>query len=329
MKLGSLKAGGRDGTLVVVSADLGRAAPVPEIAPTLQAALEDWANLAPELASVYRLINEGHYAQARPIDREELAAPLPRAYQFLDGSAYLNHVELVRKARKAEMPPSLYEDPLMYQAVSDGFLAPSDDIALASEAFGIDFEAEVVAVLDDVPMGVSREAARSHIKLVMLVNDVSLRGLIPAELAKGFGFITGKPRSAFSPAAVTPDTLGAAWDGGKVSLPLRVTLNGAPFGAPNAGVDMNFDFPALIAHAAQTRPLAAGTIVGSGTVSNRDSSKGFCCIAEIRTIETIEEGAPKTPFMRFGDRVRIEMLDAAGVSIFGAIEQRVVRYDGP
>lgn len=329
MKLGSLKSGGRDGTLVVVSDDLSQAASAPDIAPSLQAALEDWATAAPRLSSVHRRINEGDFAGAAPLDVADLAAPLPRAYQFLDGSAYLNHVELVRKARNAEMPPSLYEDPLMYQAVSDGFLAPTDDIAIASEDFGIDFEAEVVAVLDDVPMGVSREAARGHIKLIMLVNDVSLRGLIPTELAKGFGFITGKPRSAFSPVAVTPDALGAAWDGGKVSLPLRVTMNDEHFGAPNAGVDMNFDFPALIAHAAQTRPLAAGTIIGSGTVSNRDSSKGFCCIAEIRTIETIEQGAPKTPFMSFGDRVRIEMLDEAGASIFGAIEQRVVEYKGP
>jgi fumarylacetoacetate (FAA) hydrolase len=329
MKLGSLKSGGRDGTLVVVSNDLSQAAPVPDIAPTLQAALEDWATLAPELSSVYRLINEGKFAAAAPLDLADLGAPMPRAYQFLDGSAYLNHVELVRKARNAEMPPSLYDDPLMYQAVSDGFLAPTDDILIASEDYGIDFEAEVVAVLDDVPMGVSREAARDHIKLIMLVNDVSLRGLIPTELAKGFGFIVGKPRSAFSPVAVTPDALGSSWDGGKVSLPLRVEMNGEPFGAPNAGVDMNFDFPALIAHAARTRPLAAGTIVGSGTVSNKDASKGFCCIAEIRTIETIEDGAPKTPFMRFGDRVRIEMQDEAGASIFGAIEQTVVKYKGP
>jgi len=329
MKLGSLKSGGRDGTLVVVSDDLSRAAPVPDIAPTLQAALEDWATLAPQLSSISRLINEDHHAAAVPLDIADLAAPMPRAHQFLDGSAYLNHVELVRKARNAEMPPSLYDDPLMYQAVSDGFLAPTDDIAVASEDYGIDFEAEVVAVLDDVPMGVGREAARDHIKLIMLVNDVSLRGLIPTELAKGFGFIVGKPRSAFSPVAVTPDVLGAAWDGGKVSLPLRVEMNGEQFGAPNAGVDMNFDFPALIAHAARTRPLAAGTIVGSGTVSNKDASKGFCCIAEIRTIETIEDGAPKTPFMSFGDRVRIEMLDEAGASIFGAIEQTVVEYKGP
>jgi len=329
MKLGSLNSGGHDGTLVVVSDDFGRAAEVPDIAPTLQAALENWATAAPELAAIHRLVCEGNYAKAVALDPSTLMAPLPRAYQFLDGSAYLNHVELVRKARKAEMPPSLYDDPLMYQAVSDGFLAPTEDIALASEDFGIDFEAEVVAVLDDVPMGVSRAAARDHIKLIMLVNDVSLRGLIPAELAKGFGFIVGKPRSAFSPVAVSPDALGAAWDGGKVSLPLRVTMNGEQFGAPNAGVDMNFDFPALIAHAARTRPLAAGTIIGSGTVSNRDSSKGFCCIAEIRTIETIEEGAPKTPFMKFGDSVRIEMLDDAGASIFGAIEQTVVEYDSP
>jgi len=329
MKLASLNAGGRDGRLVVVSDDLRQAIAVPEAAPTLQAALEDWAAVAPKLATAHRRLNDGQNADAVALDPVALASPLPRAYQFLDGSAYLNHVELVRKARKAEMPPSLYEDPLMYQAVSDGFLAPTEDIALASEDFGIDFEAEVVVVLDDVPMGVSAEAARDHIKLVMLVNDVSLRGLIPTELAKGFGFIVGKPRSAFSPVAVTPESLGAAWDGGKLSLPLRVELNGKPFGAPNAGVDMNFDFPTLIAHAAKTRSLAAGTVIGSGTVSNRDASKGFCCLAEIRTIETIEHGGPKTPFMKFGDHVRIEMLDEVGASIFGAIDQTVVEYKGP
>ena len=329
MKLGSLKSGGPDGTLVVVSRDLKRAVGVPDAAPTMQAAIENWDEVEPELRSIARLLDDGGHAQAFDLEAGDLASPFPRAYQFLDGSAYLNHVELVRKARGAEMPPSFYDDPLMYQAVSDGFLAPTDDIALASDDWGIDFEAEVVVVLDAVPMGVSSEDARQHIKLVMLVNDVSLRGRIPNELAKGFGFLVGKPRSALSPVAVSPDALGSAWDGGKLSLPLGVDLNGKRFGAPNAGVDMNFDFPRLIAHAAQTRPLAAGTLLGSGTVSNKDASQGFCCLAEIRMIETIEQGAAKTPFMTFGDHVRIEMLDEAGDSIFGAIEQTVTRYEGP
>jgi fumarylacetoacetate (FAA) hydrolase len=264
-------------------------------------------------------------------------SPLPRAYQWADGSAYVNHVELVRKARGAEMPASFWTDPLMYQGGSDTFVGPRDPIVLADEAYGIDMEAEVAVIVDDVPMGATPEEARSAIRLVMLVNDVSLRNLIPAELAKGFGFFQGKPSSAFSPVAVTPDELGDAWDGGKVNLPLMVDLNAKPFGRANAGIDMTFDFPALIAHAAKTRALAAGTIVGSGTVSNKldggpgkpvaEGGAGYSCIAEIRTIETIESGGPKTPFMRFGDRVRIEMKDKAGRSIFGAIEQTVEKYE--
>jgi fumarylacetoacetate (FAA) hydrolase len=252
-------------------------------------------------------------------------APLPRAYQWCDGSAYLNHVELVRKARKAEMPPEYYDDPLMYQGGSDSMIGPRDDVEAIDEAHGIDFEAEVTVVTDDVPMAVTPQAAVGHVKLIMLVNDVSLRNLIPAELAKGFGFFQSKPSSAFSPVAVTPDELGDAWKGGKVNLPLIADLNGRNFGHPNAGVDMNFDFGRLIAHAARTRPLGAGTIVGSGTVSNRDRAVGSCCIAEVRTIETIEKGKPETPFMKFGDRIRIEMLSADGKSIFGAIDQKVVR----
>jgi fumarylacetoacetate (FAA) hydrolase len=329
MKLASLKEGGRDGTLVVVSRDLKRAVRAAPVAPTLQAALEDWSTVEPQLKSLYRLLNEGHMSGAFALDVATLAAPLPRAYQFLDGSAYLNHVELVRRARGAELPPSYYDDPLMYQAVSDGFLGPNDDILAAGTDWGIDFEAELTVVVDDVPMGIKREAAGRHIKLFMLVNDVSLRGLIPAELAKGFGFLVGKPRSAFSPVAVTADELGDAWDGQKLHLPLTVHLNGKKFGSPNVGVDCNFTFARLIEHAAQSRPLAAGTIVGSGTISNKDSSVGFCCLAEQRTIETIETGKPKTPFMSFGDTVRIEMADKAGHSIFGAIEQKVVKYAGP
>jgi fumarylacetoacetate (FAA) hydrolase len=311
--------------LIVASRDLGRYVAVPHIASTLQAALDCWSDLAPELASVYRLLNQGDLADARPLDPAALAAPLPRAYQWLDGSAYLNHVELVRKARNAEMPPSFYTDPLMYQGGSDVLLGPRDPIRAASEEWGIDFESEVAVVLDDVPMGTRPAEAGRHIKLVTIVNDVSLRNLIPGELAKGFGFLHGKPPTAFAPVMVSPDELGAAWDGGKVNLPLVTTLNGAPFGRPNAGIDMNFDFPALIAHAAKTRPLSAGTILGSGTVSNRDRAVGSACLAEVRMIETIEQGKPRTPFLRFGDRVRIEMPDAAGHSIFGAIEQTVER----
>ncbi|HEX2113583.1 MAG TPA: fumarylacetoacetate hydrolase family protein [Alphaproteobacteria bacterium] len=331
MKLATLKEGGRDGALIVVSHDLSVAVKVPAIAGTLQAALDAWHEVHSELASVYRLLNEDHLnccgdERAFKLDLTQLAAPLPRAYQFADGSAYLNHVELVRKARGAEMPPSFYTDPLMYQGGSDSFLGPYDDIPAVDEAHGIDFEAEVAVVTDDVPMAVTPERARRHIKLLMLVNDVSLRNLVPGELAKGFGFFQSKPASSFSPVAVTPDELGAAWDGGKVHLPLISYLNGAWFGSPDAATDMNFDFGQLIAHAARTRNLAAGTIVGSGTVSNRDRSTGSSCLAEKRTLETLDHGKPSTPFMKFGDRIRIEMLDAAGRSIFGAIDQKVVRY---
>jgi fumarylacetoacetate (FAA) hydrolase len=329
VKLASLREGGRDGTLVVVSTDLTRCCNVPGIAITLQAALDRWTECAPQLAAISTRLNAGEMNRAQPFDPAAVAAPLPRAYQWLDGSAYLNHVELVRKARKAEMPQSFWTDPLMYQGGSDVLLGPRDPIRAASEEWGIDFEAEVAVILDDVPMGVTPAAAASHIKLVAIVNDVSLRNLIPAELGKGFGFLHGKPPTAFSPVAVTPDELGPAWAGGKVNLPLVTTLNGTEFGRPNAGVDMNFDFPALIAHAARTRPLGAGTILGSGTVSNKDRSAGSACLAEIRMIETIEGGKPVTPFMRFGDRVRIEMPDPSGTSIFGAIEQVVERYAGP
>ncbi|CBS87766.1 fumarylacetoacetate hydrolase family protein [Azospirillum lipoferum] len=338
MKLASLKAGGRDGTLVVVSRDLTRATPVPEIARTLQAALDDWTALAPRLEEAYRALNADP-ASGQPFDPAEAASPLPRAYQWADGSAYVNHVELVRKARGAEMPPSFWTDPLMYQGCSDGFLAPTDPIPAATEAWGIDFEAEIAVVTGDVPMGVPAEAAGGHIRLLMLVNDVSLRNLIPAELGKGFGFFQSKPASSFSPVAVTPDELGDAWDGGKLHRPLVTTLNGEAFGCPDAGVDMTFDFPTLIAHAAKTRHLAAGSIVGSGTVSNKldggpgkpvgAGGVGYSCLAELRMIETIEHGAPKTPFLRFGDRVRIELFDKEGASVFGAIDQQVVRYEGP
>jgi fumarylacetoacetate (FAA) hydrolase len=319
MKLASLKHG-RDGSLVVVSRDLSRALPVPEIAPTLQAALDDWGALAPRLLERAEAVEARH---GMPFDPCQCAAPLPRAYQWADGSAYVVHVALVRKARGAELPPSFWTDPLIYQGGSANFLGPRDPIPLADEAWGIDFESEVAAVTDDVPMGIDPEEAGRHIRLLMLVNDVSLRNLIPGELAKGFGFFQSKAWTAFSPVAVTPDELGDAWNGGSIDLPLRTDLNQVNFGHPNARTGMVFDFPQLIAHAARTRPLAAGTIIGSGTVANDDRSVGSSCIAERRAIETIETGAPKTSFMKFGDRVRIEMRDHAGASIFGAIDQLV------
>jgi fumarylacetoacetate (FAA) hydrolase len=326
VKVGSLKTGGRDGTLVVVSRDLTRAVAVPHIARTLQAALDNWAISATKLRAVAHLLEQGQLHDAMSFDPADAASPLPRAYQWADGSAYLYHAELVRKARKAEMPQSLYGDPLMYQGGSDSFIGPRDDILAADEAWGIDLEAEVAVITDDVPMGIPAAQAADHIKLILLVNDVSLRNLIPNELAKGFGFFQAKPATAFSPVAVTPDELGAAWDGRTVHLPLVSYLNGTLLGRPNAGTDMNFDFPTLIAHAARTRELEAGSIIGSGTVSNRDPAAGSSCLAERRMIETIEKGQPETPFLRFGDRVRIEMLDEAGRSIFGAIEQTVVKY---
>ncbi len=328
MKLASLKRGGRDGTLVVVSRDLARCAAVPEIAPTLQRALEEWPRTELALRSVSAQLEQGRI-DSEPFAASAAASPMPRAYQWLDGSAYLHHAELVRKARHAEMPQSLYSDPLMYQGGSDSFIGPTDDILVADEAYGIDFESEVAVIVDDVPMGITADQAGAHVRLVMLVNDVSLRNLIPPELAKGFGFVHGKPATAFSPVAVTPDELGAAWNGRTVALPLTSSINGKLFGRPNAGRDMNFDFPTLIAHAAKTRELEAGTIIGSGTVSNRDPAAGSACLAERRMIETIETGAPKTPFLKFGDHVRIEMKDAEGRSIFGAIDQRVVRYRCP
>jgi len=324
MKLASLKSG-RDGRLIVVSRDLAKAAEATGIAATLQQALDDWAGVAPKLAALADALERGAAGGSFALDPTKLAAPLPRAFQWCDGSAYVNHVELVRKARGAELPASFWTDPLMYQGGSDRMLGPTEDIPVTDEVYGIDFESEVAVVTDDVPMGVSAEQAAGYIRLIMLVNDVSLRNLIPNELAKGFGFFHGKPPTAFSPVAVTPDELGPAWDGRKLHLPLVSTLNGIEFGRPDAGIDMTFDFAQLIAHAAKTRPLGAGTIVGSGTVSNLDRSKGSSCIAERRMIETIDGGKPATPFMRFGDRIRIEMFDKAGRSIFGAIDQRVVK----
>ena len=329
MKLASLKTGGRDGTLVVVNRALDRYVVADGIAPTLQRALEAWQDTAPRLNELAERLEAGQCDDARELDFDALASPLPRAYEFVDGSAYLPHVERVRRARGAQVPESFYDDPLMYQATSAGFLGPRDPIPAISEDHGIDFEAEVVVVTDDVPMGVSPERAAGHIQLVGLVNDVSLRQLIPAELAKGFGFLQSKPRSALSPVLATPDELGDAWQDSKVLLPLRSWLNDEVFGTPEAGVDMQFNFARLVAHAARTRPLSAGTIVGSGTVANEDESLGASCLAEKRMLEIIAEGNPKTPFLRFGDRVRIDMLDSDGRSIFGAIEQAVTRYEPP
>ncbi len=329
MKLATLKAGGRDGTLVVVSRDLQRAVPVPHIARTLQSAIEHWDVLALELQMVSDRLNRGPLAGEIAFDPTKAASPLPRAYQWVDGSAYVVHVELVRKARGAELPANFWTDPLMYQGASDSFVGPTDDIEAVNEDWGIDFEAEVCVIVGDVQMGVTPEQAKRHIRLVMLANDVSARLLIPNELNKGFGFLHGKPATAFSPVAVTPDEFGDAWDGARVNLPLVSTYNSQPFGWPEAGVDMTFDFPTLIAHAATTRHLEAGTIVGSGTVANRDLSVGSSCLAERRMIETIEQGKPVTPFMRFGDRIRIEMLDRDRVSILGAIDQKVVKYTPP
>lgn len=323
MKLGSLKEGGRDGTLIVVSRDLSRAVRATGIADTLQRALEDWATIAPKLESLYVALNDGRAEGAFDVDFAALAAPLPRAYEFVDGSAYLPHVERVRKARGAEVPESFYTDPLMYQATSAGFHGPRDPVLVPSEDHGIDLEAELVVITDDVPMAAGPEATAGHIKLVGLVNDVSLRGLIPGELAKGFGFLQSKPRSALSPVFVTPDELGDAWRDTKLHLPMLTHVNGKWFGAPEAGVDMQFNFAQLVAHAARTRPLSAGTIVGSGTIANEDTSLGASCFAELRTVETLRDGKPSTPFMSFGDTVRIEMLDRDGNSIFGAIEQKI------
>ncbi len=328
MKLASLKAGGRDGTLLVVSRDLARAVAVPEIAGTLQHALDNWDDCAPRLAECADALNAGLVEDpldfTAVLDEAAVHAPLPRAYPWVDGSAYVTHVELARRARGAEMPASFWTEPLMYQGGSDSFIGPRDPIVAVDESHGIDFEAELAVIVDDVPMGIAPEQAGTHIKLLMLANDVSLRGLIPAELAKGFGFLHGKPSTAFSPVAVTLDELGAAWDGAKVHLPLLTYLNDAQYGCPDSGQDMTFDFTQLIAHAAATRRLCAGTIVGSGTVANCDPSVGASCLLETRMRETLADGQPSTPFLRFGDRVRIEMVDRAGASIFGAMENTVV-----
>lgn len=331
MKLASLKEGKRDGTLVIVSRDLKRAVRATGVAATLQAAMDDWADCAPRLNALSEQLNAG---DAQQIDGEEvfaldmnaLAAPFPRAYEFVDGSAYLPHVERVRRARGAEVPESFYTDPLMYQGTSAGFLGPRDPVLVTSEEFGIDLEAEVVVVTDDVPMAADAALSGSHIQLIGLLNDVSLRGLIPGELAKSFGFLQSKPRSALSPVLVTPDELGDAWRDNKLHLPMRTWINDEWFGEADCGVDMQFDFGQLVAHAARTRPLIAGTIVGSGTIANEDTSKGASCLAEQRVVELLRDGEAKTPFLKFGDSIRIDVTDAQGDSIFGSIEQRIERH---
>lgn len=329
MKLASLKSiDSRDGELCLVNRELTKATRVAPIAKTLQEALDKWTEVEGQLQEMSKALNEGKIRETLPFQTENLSAPLPRAFQWADGSAYVNHVELVRKARGAEMPADFWTVPLMYQGGSDGFLGPNEQIVVADEAYGIDFEAEIAIITDDVPMGISKKNAANHIKLLMLVNDVSLRNLIPAEIGRGFGFFQSKPASSFSPVAITPDELGDFWDGERVHLPLISTLNGQIFGQPNAGVDMTFSFVDLIAHAAKTRSLCAGTIIGSGTVSNKDRSKGSSCIAEKRTLELLEQGKAETDFMLFGDTIRIEMLSPEGKSYFGAIQQNVAPYRG-
>jgi fumarylacetoacetate (FAA) hydrolase len=323
MKLASYKDGSRDGQLVVVSRDLSTAHYATGIATRMQQLLDDWNFLSPQLEDLYTTLNHGKARHAFAFDPKICMAPLPRAFQWADGSAYINHVELVRKARKADMPESFYTDPLMYQGGSDDFLGPCDDIVVSSEKMGIDFEAEVAVVTGDVAMGVEPDAALSSIRLLMLANDVSLRHLIPSELAKGFGFLQSKPATSFSPVAVTPDELGSAWSGGRVHLSLQSSWNGKRVGLCEAGPEMTFHFGQLIAHLCKTRRVRAGSIIGSGTVSNKDWTRGYSCIAEKRAIETIEHGEPQTEFMQYGDTIRIEMNGLDGQSVFGAIDQTV------
>ncbi|MBT5072200.1 MAG: fumarylacetoacetate hydrolase family protein [Kordiimonadaceae bacterium] len=327
MKLASLKHG-RDGKLVVVAKDLSKYVSAQAVAPTMQAALDNWAECEPKLISLYNDLESGAIS-GEAFDPYQCDAPLPRSYHWVDGSAYVTHVELVRKARGAELPPSFWTDPLVYMGASDAFIGPHDDVLAGSEEWGIDFEAEVAVITDDVPPGTTAAGAGKHIKLLSILNDVSLRNLIPAELAKQFGFYQSKPQTAFAPVFVTPDELGDAWDGRKLHLPLHAIYNGETFGAPNAGVDMTFDFCQLVEHAAKSRALEAGTVIGSGTVSNEGSEDGSCCIAEVRCLETIKDGKPSTPFMSFGDRVEIDMFDESGKTIFGRIDQKIVKFEVP
>lgn len=323
MKLASLKRGGRDGTLVVVNRELTNAVAVPDIAPTLQSAIERWSEVESKLATVYTQLGAGRRSDAFALDVSQLASPLPRAFQFLDGSVYLHHMEKARKARGADMPPNYKTEPLMYQGLSDRFDGPTDPMRIPSEDLELDYEAEIAIVTDDVPMGVSAAAAAKHIKLVMLLNDYTLRALTRTELPKGFGFMQAKPTSSFSPVAITPDEFGAAWDGEKFRIKVHSAVNGGRMGEPDAGNDMFFTYPTLIAHAARTRSLSAGTILGAGSISNQDEAAGFGCLAELRIHEQMEHGAARTPWLKIGDTVRIEALDASGTSLFGAIEQRI------
>ena len=329
MKLASLKNNTRDGQLVVVNRNLTKVVAVPEIAATMQQALENWETVSPRLEAVFQQLQDGNAENAIDFDSQNAMAPLPRSYHWADGSAYVTHVELVRKARNAELPETFWTDPLMYMGASDAFIGANDDIMIENEDWGIDFESEVTVITDDVPAGVTPAQAREHIKLIALVNDVSLRNLIPAELAKQFGFYQSKPWTSFTPVAVTPDELEAAWDGDKVHLPLISTLNDKVMGTPNAGVDMTFGFGELISHAAKSRSLMAGTVIGSGTVANNGSPDGSSCLAEVRCLEIIADGKPSTPFMQFGDRIEIEMKNEAGDSIFGKIDQVVKQYHPP
>jgi len=323
VKLATLRDGTRDGALIVVRRDGAVAVSAREIAPTLQAALDDWERAAPELGKLAALLEAGQVA-GEPVEARRLMAPLPRAYEWVDGSSYLNHVRLVRKARGAEPPPTLETDPLIYQGGSGDLLGPTDDIVLHDAAWGLDFESEVAVVLGDTPLGVTAADAARHVRLLVLVNDITLRNLVPSELAKGFGFFQSKPATALSPLAITPDELGAAWQDARVHLRLRTTYNGQLVGDCDAGPEMHFSFADLVAHIARTRRFTAGTLLGSGTVSNADRARGISCLAERRMIETLESGAPVTPFMRVGDRVHIEMRDGGGRSLFGAIDQKVV-----
>ena len=326
MKLGSLKGMGRDGALVLVNEDLTKIKSVTDVAPTFQSAIENWTTIEPQLMEINRGLNSGVVVGSMRYDPNVMAAPLPRAYQWLDGSAYVNHVELVRRARGASIPDSFWIDPLMYQGGSDNFLGPMDPIYIKDESWGADFEGELAVIVDDVPLGVTPQEALKHIKFLMLLNDISLRNLIPEELGKGFGFVHGKPPTSFAPVAVTVNSLGKYWRDGKLHLPLLVHLNRRKVGWVNAGIDMTCDFPSLVAHAAKTRPLGAGTIIGSGTVSNADQSHGYSCIAEIRMIETINNGSPETPFMQYGDRIELDIQDDEGRSIFGSIDQHVRKW---
>ena len=325
MKLASLKHG-RDGKLIVVSKDLSKYVSAESVAPTMQIALDNWADMEPKLQAIYDDLESGALS-GEDFNPHDCDAPLPRSYHWVDGSAYVTHVELVRKARGAELPPSFWTDPLVYMGASDAFIGPHDDIAAGSEEWGIDLEAEVAVITDDVPAGVTADDAGKHIKLISILNDVSLRNLIPAELGKQFGFYQSKPWTAFAPVFATPDELGDAWDGRKVHLPLEAYVNGDKLGSPNAGVDMTFDFCELIAHAAKSRHMAPGTVIGSGTVSNKGSKDGSCCLAEVRCLETIADGKPSTPFLSFGDNVAVDMRDKDGNTIFGRIEQKVVPFD--